>query len=100
MTPDQQVKEIVKLLNPENPSSTDAVFLVQKYITDSLARIQAKDKQIALLEAQLEVRLKEKHDVINEKLDSESRLKKEKEDLAKKVEEKERKPGSGGGRTL
>lgn len=101
MTPEQQVREIVKILAPENPTTTDAVFLVQKYIEGAREKISAKDKQIALLEAQLETRSQEKHDVINQKLESERRMNREKEDLAKRVEEREKtKPGPGGGRTL
>lgn len=103
MTPENQVKEIVKMLSPEDPNTTDAVFLVQKYIEGATAKLAAQVKQIALLEAQLEARSKEKHDVINQKLESERRLNKEKEDLVKREEERSnsnKKPGPGGGRTM
>ena len=63
--------------------------MVQKFINDSNAAINAYKVQIDLLEAQLEVKSQEKHDVINEKLASESRLKKEKEDI---VHEREQTP--------
>lgn len=100
MTAENQVKEIILMLAPEDPTSTDAVFLVQKYMENAAAKILAKDKQIALLEAQLEARSQEKQNIINEKLESERRANKEKEELVKKNEERSRKPGAGGGRTL
>lgn len=106
MTAEQQVKEIIKMLNPENPNDpgVDAVFLVQKLINKANARDTAKDKQIALLEAKLEAKQLEKHNLENEKLAAETRLKDEKKQI---LDEKGirptrpgDKPGPGGGRTI
>ena len=84
MTPDKQVKEIIKLLDLESPENqTDAVFLVQKLMNKYVEEINAKNTQIALLEAQLEARSQEKQDIINEKLAAETRLKDEHEKFLK-----------------
>lgn len=80
---EEQVKQIIILMSPENSSQTDAVFLVQRFVEATNTKLRDKDKQIALLEAEKEKLAKEKQDVINEKLQSEARLMKEKEDLIK-----------------
>lgn len=106
MTAEQQVKEIINLLNPENPNDPgiDAVFLVQKALATLQGKVNAKDKQIALLEAKLEAKQLEKHNLENEKLAAETRLKDEKKQI---LDEKGirptrpgDKPGPGGGRTI
>lgn len=51
------------------------------FLTKTTAAKAVLQKQIDLLEARLEVRSQEKHDIINEKLEAEARLKKEKEDI-------------------
>ncbi len=90
MTAEQQVKEIIILMSPEDASTqTDAVFLVTKYIQKSLADVKAKDQQIALLQAQVDARAQEKHDVINEKLAMETQLRKEKDDIVKDLAKKQ-----------
>lgn len=82
MTAEQQVKEIILMLNPENASTqTDAVFLVQQYMSKMRDQLAAKDKQIALTEAKCEAEAKLRHDVENEKLAERGRLEKEKADI-------------------
>jgi hypothetical protein len=81
MTAQEQVDQIIILMNPEAKGTTDAVFLVQQYMTKQRALLSAKDQQIAKLEADLEAKALEVHDVTNAKLDSETRLKKEKSDI-------------------
>lgn len=101
MTPEQQVKEIIILMSPEDPGAqTDAVFLVSRYMAQMGAKVSDANKRIALLEAQLEARSKEKHDTINEKLEAETRLKKEKADILEQREKPVEKPGPGRGRTI
>lgn len=96
MTPEQQVKEIIKLLNPENPNDPgiDAVFLVQKAVQNLQAKVAAKDKQIALLEAKIEAEGKLRHDIENEKLASETKLKDEKKKIMDDMGLQPRIPGN------
>lgn len=103
MTADQQVKEIIRILSPEDADTqTDAVFIVQMYLDRFRTKIAALEKQLALTEARLEERSKEKHDIVNEKLASEAKLRKERDDIAKMkdIERKDPGPGPGRGRTL
>jgi hypothetical protein len=81
MTAQEQVDQIIILMNPEAKGTTDAVFLVQQFMAKQAQALKAKDVQIAKLEADLEARSQEKHDAINDKLVSETRLKKEKADI-------------------
>lgn len=82
MDPQQQVKEIITLLTPEDPNTTDAVFLVNRYIRDTNTKIKNLQKQIALVEAQLEEERGKTHDMKNEKIKVEEAHKKEKEEAA------------------
>lgn len=75
MTPEQQVKEIVGLLSPTDQNQTDAVFLVQRMIQRTQEKLKTADKQIAKLEADLEATKTQLHDLINQKLEVENRLK-------------------------
>jgi len=104
MTPEQQVREILILMSPEDSATqTDALYLVQLYMDKMRISLAAKDKQIALLEARLEAKSQEKHDIVNEKLESERRLRKEKDDEVNRVKRErneedkgvEAKPGRG-----
>lgn len=82
MTPEQQVKEIIILMNPEDPGTqTDAVFLVKRYMLNMSNRVSDLTKSIALLEAKLNAEREVKTRIMNEKLESETRLKKEKADI-------------------
>lgn len=70
MTPQDQVKRIINLLNPENPDEqTDAVFLVERAIKKLKEKVHAKDKQIAKLEEELTQARKETLILSNEKRD-------------------------------
>jgi UTP-glucose-1-phosphate uridylyltransferase len=71
MTPDQQIKEIIILLDPEASGTTDAVFLVTRYKEIMAQKLKDKDSQIALLEARLEKTSKEKLESDNAKIETE-----------------------------
>lgn len=104
MTPDQQVKEIIRLMNPEDPGTqTDAVFLVQKYMEKMAGKVSALEKQLALAEAAKEAEAQLRSNIENEKLQAETRLKAEKKKIMDDMglqPTKPGKPGAGGGRTL
>lgn len=109
MDPKAQVDAIIVLLNPEAAGTQDAVFLVQKYITDTNAKISGLQKAIAVKEAELEAKAKEVHDERNARLVDVQREKKIRDDLvaageipirAKEGDEGAPKPGPGKGKTL
>lgn len=105
MTPEQQVKEIILLMNPEDPASqTDAVFLVQKYMTKMAGKVSALEKQLAIVEAEKNAEATLRSNIENEKLASETRLKDEKkkimDDMGLQPSQPGGKPGPGKGRTL
>lgn len=81
MTPEQQVKEIILLMNPEDPGTADAVFLVQKYMEKMTGLVSARDKTIAMLEAKIQSEQQLRSNIENEKLASEAQLKKEKKEI-------------------
>lgn len=109
MDPKAQVDAIIVLLNPEAAGTQDALFLVQKYITDTNAKIKGLQKNLAIKEAELDAKAQEVHEERNSKLAEVQRVKKEKDDLvatgeiavkAKEGDEGAPKPGPGKGKTL
>ena len=100
MTPQDQVQEIIKILAPEAPNQTDAVFLVTQYVQQMEARLSALSKQNQKLGAELEEKNKKIHLLVNEKLKLINGEPREVTEVNGEVEETSREAGVPKGQTL